>query len=132
MDNKRVMITVLFVLSLVGAYSIYQPFLLSIVVAILLTMATYNLTKKLIKYFHSRKISALITSLLLILILFAPLVYMATTGVGYISKLDIAIINKVTSVVETFTKRYPISRSGARQVSMKKRLQNISKSQHRM
>ena len=107
MDNKRGMITVLFVLSLVGAYSIYQPFLLSIVVAILLTMATYNFTKKLIKYFHSRKISALITSLLLILILFAPLVYMATTGVGYISKLDIGIITQITSVVETFTQKIP-------------------------
>ena len=101
------MITALFVLSLVGAYSIYRPFLLSIVVAILLTMATYNLTKKLIKYFNSRKISAIITSLLLMLILFAPIVYMATTGVGYISKLDAATINEVTSVVKTFTEKLP-------------------------
>ncbi len=90
-----------------GAYSIYKPFLLSIVVAMLLTMGTYNLTKKLIKYFNSRKISAMFTSLLLILILFTPIIYMATTGVGYIAQLDIATINEVTSVVQTFTQKIP-------------------------
>lgn len=90
-----------------GAYSIYKPFLLSIVVAMLLTMGTYNLTKKLIKYFNSRKISAMFTSSLLILILFAPIIYMATTGVGYIAQLDIATINEVTSVVQTFTQKIP-------------------------
>jgi len=107
MTNKSLTITALFVLSLMGAYSIYKPFLLSIVVAMLLTMATYNLTKKLIKYFNSRKLSAIITSLLLILILFAPIVYMATIGVGYISQLDVATINEVTSVIKTFMEKIP-------------------------
>ena len=107
MNNKSITITVLFILSLIGAYTIYQPFLLSIIVAILLTMATYNLTKKLISYFKSRKISAIITSLLLVLILFAPIVYMATIGVEYISKLDVATINEVTSGVKTFTEDIP-------------------------
>jgi len=73
----------------------------------LLSMATYNLTKKLIKYFNSRKLSAIITSLLLILILFAPIVYMATIGVGYISQLDVATINEVTSGIKTFTEKIP-------------------------
>src|SRR5210317_377772 len=94
-------------LSLIGAYSIYKPFLLSIVVAMLLTMATYNLTKKLIMYFNSRKLSAIFTSSLLILILFAPLIYMATTGVGYISHLDVETINEVTSGIKTFTEKIP-------------------------
>jgi len=101
------MITALFIFSLMGAYSIYKPFLLSIVVAILLTMATYNLTKKLIKYFNSRKISAIIISMLLMLILFAPIIYMATTGVEYISKLDVATVKKVTSVVRAFMDQIP-------------------------
>ena len=94
-------------LSLVGAYSIYKPFLLSIVVAMLLTMATYNLTKKMIKYFHSRKISATISTVLLTLIIFAPIVYMATIGVGYISKLDVDAVNDVTSAVRAFAEEIP-------------------------
>ncbi len=105
--NKSITITLFFVLSLIGAYSIYRPFLLSIVVAMLLTMATYNLTKKLINYSNSRKLSAIITSSLLILILFAPIVYMATTGVGYISQLEVETINDVTSAVRAFTEEIP-------------------------
>jgi len=90
-----------------GAYSIYKPFLLSIVVAMLLSMATYNLTKKMIKFFNSRKISAIITSFLLTLILFAPIIYMATIGVGYISRLDVAAVKDVTSTIRTFAEEIP-------------------------
>ncbi|MEY3089910.1 MAG: hypothetical protein RL113_226 [Pseudomonadota bacterium] len=107
MMNKSMMITLLFLLSVVGAYSIYHPFLLSMIVAMLLTMATYNLTKKLIHYFNSRKASALITSSLLILILFAPIVYMATTGVEYMTHLKVETIKEVTSGLRTFMQNIP-------------------------
>ena len=93
--------------SVVGAYSIYKPFLLPIVVAMLLTMATYNLTKKMIKYFKSRKISAAIVTVLLTLIIFAPIVYIATVGVANAANLDIATIQEVTSVVKTFAEEIP-------------------------
>ncbi|WP_297524611.1 AI-2E family transporter [Sulfurovum sp.] len=108
MNNKSLMITALFVFTVIGAYSIYKPFLLSLTVAMLLTMATYNLTKKMIKFFKSRKISAGIATLLLMLIIFAPIVYMATTGVGYISQLSVEKINHVTAVFKTFGEEIPI------------------------
>ena len=82
-SNKSLTITILFILSLVGAYSIYKPFLLSIVVAMLLTMATYNFTKKLNTQTGSRNISAAVATLSLVLIIFAPIIYLATVGVGY-------------------------------------------------
>ena len=102
------MITTLFVFTVIGAYSIYKPFLLPLTVAILLTMATYNLTKKMIKFFKSRKISAGIATLLLVLIIFAPIVYMATTGVGYMSELNVEKIKHVTVVFKTFGEEIPI------------------------
>ena len=61
------MITALFVLALIGAYSVYQPFVLSWVVAVLLTMATFNLTKTLVGYTGSAHISAAIATTLLTL-----------------------------------------------------------------
>ena len=85
MTKTSLMITALFVLGIIGAYSVYKPFILSITVAILLTMATFNLTKKLIAFTHSSKISASISTILLSLLLFAPIVYLATAGVSYIS-----------------------------------------------
>jgi len=106
-SNKSLMITALFVFSVLGAYSIYKPFLLSIVVAILLTMATYNLTKKMIKYFKSRKISAAVATVLLTLIIFAPIVYIATIGVANAAKIDIETIQEVTSVVKSFAEEVP-------------------------
>jgi len=108
MSNKSLMITALFAFTVVGAYSIYQPFLLPLSVAILLTMATYNLTKKMIKFFKSRKLSAGITTLLLVLIIFAPIVYMATVGVGYVSKLNVEKINHVTVAIKTFGEEVPL------------------------
>jgi len=88
MTKTQLMITALFVLGLIGAYSVYQPFLLSMTVAILLSMATFNLTKHLVDFTGSAKISAGISTLLMTLLLFAPIIYLATIGVGYISEID--------------------------------------------
>jgi len=107
MNNKSLLMTTFFVLSIIGAYTIYKPFLLSMTVAILLVMATYNFTKKLIQKFKSRKVSTIISSLLLMLILFAPIIYMATIGVGYISKFDISTVNDITAVVKNFINQLP-------------------------
>ena len=94
------MITVLFILGLIGAYSVYKPFLLSLVVAMLLTMGTFNLTKKLVHYTNSAHISAAVSTLLLTLLLFAPIVYLATIGVGYISQIDNAGIRDTIQFVQ--------------------------------
>jgi len=66
MTKTQLMITALFVLGLMGAYSVYQPFLLSLTVAILLSMATFNLTKHLVDFSGSAKVSAAISTLLII------------------------------------------------------------------
>ena len=101
------MITALFILAIMGAYSVYQPFLLSITVAILLSMATFNLTKKLVEITHSEKISSAISTLLLSLLLFAPIVYLATVGVGYISKIDNAGIKDTINVAKAYVETVP-------------------------
>ncbi len=88
MSRASLMVTALFILALVGAYSVYQPFLLSLTVAVLLSMATFNLTKHLVDFTGSAKVSAGISTLLMTLLLFAPIVYLATVGVSYIAHLD--------------------------------------------
>jgi predicted PurR-regulated permease PerM len=99
MSKSALMITALFVLGLIGAYSVYKPFLLSLVVAMLLSMATFNLTKKLVSYTNSPKISSGISTTLLTLLLFAPIVYLATIGVNYISQIDSAGIHETIAFV---------------------------------
>lgn len=92
LNKSSLMITALFVLGVIGAYSVYKPFLLSLVVAMLLTMATFNLTKKLVRYTKSAHISATLSTILLTLLLFAPILYLATIGVGYLSQINSADI----------------------------------------
>lgn len=101
------MVTALFILGIMGAYSVYKPFLLSLTVAILLTMATFNLTKKLVDYTDSAKTSSVIATLLLSLLLFAPIVYLATIGVGYISQIDNAGIKDTINTVKNFAEEIP-------------------------
>ncbi len=107
MRKSALMITALFVLGIIGAYSVYKPFLLSLVVAMLLTMGTFNLTKRLVAYTHSAHIAAGISTILLTLLLFAPIVYLATVGVGYISQIDSAGIRDTIHFVESNVQDIP-------------------------
>ncbi|HFQ60813.1 MAG TPA: AI-2E family transporter [Epsilonproteobacteria bacterium] len=107
MTKTTLLVTALFVLGLMGAYSVYQPFLLSITVAILLTMATFNLSKKLVALTNSAKISSAISTLLLSLLLFAPIVYLGTIGVGYLSQMDNAGIKDTINTVKVFVEEVP-------------------------
>ncbi len=108
MAKTNIMITVLFFMALIGAYSVYQPFVLSWIVAMLLTMATFNLTKKIIGYTNSTHISAGITTMLMTLLLFAPIVYLATIGVGYISQIDNAGIKDTIRALQIFMEEIPV------------------------
>jgi len=107
MTKSSLMITALFVLGIIGAYSVYHPFLLSLTVAILLTMATFNLSKKLVGWTNSAKISSAISTMLLSVLLFAPIVYLATVGVEYISQIDSAGIRDTIHTLTVFTKEIP-------------------------
>ena len=107
MNKSTLMITILFILAIMGAYSVYQPFLLSITVAILLTMATFNLSKKLVAFTNSAKTSSAISTALLSLLLFAPIIYLATVGVSYISEVDSRGIKDTINTVKIFIEQIP-------------------------
>ncbi len=107
LSKKSLMVTALFVLGIIGAYSVYKPFLLSLGVAMLLTMATFNLTKKLVDYTNSAHISAAISTTLLTLLLFAPIIYLATIGVSYISQIDNVGIKDTIHTIKTFVEGIP-------------------------
>ena len=123
------MITALFVLGIIGAYSVYKPFLLSLVVAMLLTMATFNLTKRLVAYTNSAHISAAISTTLLMLLLFAPIIYLTTIGVGYIAQIDSAGIKETIHFAQSNVDDIPFLRDfGAKYLNDEKIAFYIEKS----
>jgi len=107
MNKVTLLVTALFVLALMGGYSVYKPFLLPVLVAVLLTMATFNLSAKLVAWTNSAKISSGISTLLLFILLFAPILYLATIGVGYISELNDSDIKDTINTVKVFLEQIP-------------------------
>jgi predicted PurR-regulated permease PerM len=99
MRKNKYITAVLFAFAILGAYSIYKPFLLSFVVALLLTMATANLHYKLRNNISSRYVSSLILSFLLLIILFVPISYIATIGIHYMVNIDKEIISNILSKI---------------------------------
>ncbi len=108
MKKSDYIIAILFAFALAGAYAIYQPFLLSMVVALLLTMATANVHIKITNYIHSDNISSMILSLLLFLILFVPIIYIMTIGVHALATMDLNIVKQITSKIISLTDEVPI------------------------
>ncbi len=108
MRRTDYIIAILFVLALIGAYSIYQPFLLSIIVALLLTMATANMNNSIKMSTNSEYISATFLTLGMFVLLFVPIIYIATIGVQYISSIDRDMITQITTKITTLAKDIPI------------------------
>jgi len=107
LDRRTLFVLILFGLALWGAYSIYAPFLLTMTVAVLLAMATSNLTQYVAGAIHSRKIAAVVMVLLLIALILAPIIYIATTGVEYLAQLDQATIREIFEKTRSLTRGIP-------------------------
>ncbi len=98
---------VLFALAVWAAFSIYQPFVLSISVAALLVMATSNLTSYFTNKFRSNKLGTLLMVILLFVLMVAPIIYIATTGVAYATHFDQAMIHHIVAKIKEFTADIP-------------------------
>jgi len=107
LNNQTLIIFVLFGIALLAAYSIYQPFVLPVLIAALLVMATFNLTQYFVDKTGSKKISTLIMVSLLILLILAPIFYIGTEGVSYIVKFDQETIAKIVSNTKGLVKDIP-------------------------
>ncbi len=107
MNSSPVFVLILFGLALAAAYSIFAPFILPIVVAALMVMATFNLTHYLIAKLKSKKIATLIMVTLLIMLILAPIFYAATSGVAYFSQLDQDTIRLIVAKAKELVKDIP-------------------------
>jgi len=108
MKRNEYIVGILFAFAILGAYSIYKPFLLSFVVALLLTMATANLHYKLRAKMSSRQMSSITLSLLLLVILFVPISYIATIGVHYMTDIDKVMISNILTKITQQLDKIPI------------------------
>jgi len=107
LDRRTLFVLILFGLAVWGAYSIYYPFVMTIVVAMLLAMATSNLTQWIAEMVRSRKLATAVMVLLLVILILAPILYIATIGVEYLSRLDQETIRHIFDKVKSLTRDVP-------------------------
>ncbi|MBN2824567.1 MAG: AI-2E family transporter, partial [Campylobacterales bacterium] len=108
MSNLNHIIIFFFGLALWGAYHVYEPFLFPIVIALLLTMATYNATAKLTKKVGGSRIaSSFISTLMLFLLLFVPISYIAVVIIDYLSHVDQKMISTSTTHIKAILNQLP-------------------------
>ncbi len=100
-------VAILFVVSLYWMYLLYAPFLLSITIALLLAISTCNIQDTLQKFFNSRLISALLSSLLMAVLFFAPLGYFLASLTIYLNSVEADSYLKMESFIRAIIKNPP-------------------------
>ncbi len=97
-----------FFLGLLAAYSVFKPFILPIVVAILLALATSNLTRILGVKFKSKKLSTLLVVVVMSVLILVPIGYIATSGIAYLTTLDINSIQTILAKTKELLQNIPV------------------------
>jgi predicted PurR-regulated permease PerM len=101
-NSNRIFLAGIFLVVLYWILRLYEPFLLTFAIAMLLTIATYSINVKLIKLTKSHKIAAFLSTILLSMLFFAPIIYILTSVGSIVETFNAATINKVISYVSSF------------------------------
>ncbi len=109
MNSSKIFFGVIFVIVLYWVLKLYEPFLLTLTIASLLSIATYGINAKLIQITRSRVLSAFLSTLLLSILFFAPFVYIITTISTKTVNFDTAILEKIIQYVNSINLNLPDS-----------------------
>ncbi|MDY0265329.1 MAG: AI-2E family transporter [Sulfurospirillum cavolei] len=107
MNEHRFFLTAIFLAVIYSIIKLYEPFLMIITIASLLAMATYNINFKLYAIFRNKHVSALLSTLLLLVLLFGPIVYTITSVGGIVNNFDLSMIEKVQTYLRNLDYRLP-------------------------
>ena len=111
MRNSNIFFGALFLVVLYWILKLYQPFLLTLTIASLLAIATYSINLKLYHLTNSRVLTALLSTLLLSVLFFGPIVYIITSLSTTVNNFDITIIEKTIAYVSSLDFHLPESLS---------------------
>ncbi len=100
-------IAILFATSLYWMYLLYAPFLLVITIAALLAVSTANIQEYFERIFGYKFLAALISSLLLAVLFFAPLGYFLATLTIHLNSIEPEMVGKIEVYVKNFLEAPP-------------------------
>lgn len=105
--KQHIFIAILFVVSLYWMYILYAPFLLIIIIALLLAISTSEVQHYFEVLFNDRFLSALVSTLLLGGLFFAPLSYFLTTLSIKLNTIDPQTFKAIESYIKEFIQNPP-------------------------
>ena len=109
MDNSKVFFGGLFLVVLYWILKLYEPFLLTLTIASLLSIATYSINIKLLHVTKNRILTAFLSTTLLSMLFFAPIVYIITTIGVTASNFDMTIVEKILNYLSSINIQLPDS-----------------------
>ena len=107
--KAKYFVALLFATSLYWMYLLYAPFLLAITIAALLTISTASIDTYFIKIFKSKLIAAILSTVLLAALFFAPLGYFLTTLTIMLNNIDQKTFDHITFYLTDFATNPPES-----------------------
>ena len=107
MNIQRSFLIAIFLVVLYWILKLYDPFLVVITVAVLLSVATNNINKYIRKHLGNKTISAILSTLLLFILFFAPLIYIITNSGEVINNFDMSLVNKTINYIKHINFKLP-------------------------
>jgi len=100
--NRKYFLLGLFVLVLYGVWYLYRPYLMPMFIASLLALATSNLNSYFAKFIRFKTPRALLMTLVLGVLFFAPIVYAINASTAIVNNFDPAVVEKVVGLKHNF------------------------------
>jgi len=108
-NSNRLFLLVVLVLTLFGMFKLYSPFLLDITIASLLAVAMNSINISIQKFVRFPIISAILTTLVLLLLFFAPIGYVVTMLTNSLLHVDAELIQKIEGFIASLQNSLPKS-----------------------
>lgn len=83
-----------FILTLIALLKLYSPFLMNILIAFLLFIATHSIFQVILKKIKSTFLTSLLMTLLLLVLCFVPIFYVAINLASFAGNIDLASLQK--------------------------------------
>ncbi|MFK5880670.1 MAG: AI-2E family transporter [Sulfurospirillum sp.] len=107
MNTQRSFLIAFFLVVLYWVIKLYEPFLIVIAAATLLCIATYNINIYLRKYLKNKTLAAIVSTLLLFVLFFAPIIYIITSAGEVINKFDITWVDETINYIKSINPKLP-------------------------
>jgi predicted PurR-regulated permease PerM len=111
MNSNRIFLAGIFLIVLYWMIKLYEPFLVTFVISCLLAIATYGINLKLLQLTRRNVLAAFLSTLLLSILFFAPIIYIITSVGGVVENFNPKIIEKIVAYINQVDFAIPSSLS---------------------